>query len=270
MARVALPGVRCGTELWEMRNTHVFAALLLIMGCRADSARTNTQSGAQSPLNAADSPRTAAVVSSAPANAAPGNNAPPDTAAAKRATTGAARADSVPSRFVIEADSFLRARLAKLTYTAGPSAHPLLEECYPMDAGLPPAFVATRLRVLRDTVGHVSSERNSDNNELSYLAPFVVEITSVATLRQEDEQDLAQRYDVTVEPHTDTAEMLVSRNQTSGKWSVCQPLRYRDGMPLNPWWFVQEGDTSVHAIKWDPPSMSWSSLGRLAREAGNP
>jgi hypothetical protein len=178
-----------------------------------------------------------------------------------------ATADSIPANFVAAADSVLQLRLAQQMFVADPRRAVPLEECNMMDEGLAPAFAATRVRVLHDVASRPRWETDPSTKARSLYASFTIEITSVAALHQVDGAQLEQRYDVTVAPRIDTAEADVFRHETSGRWDVCEPLRYRDGIPLEPWTFVQASDTAIRTEKWTPASMNWASLTQLARDS---
>ena len=231
-----------------MRTLVVLATVLVAAACGTDKPQSSAQRSPRSGLARADTTSSAMAVPATPSG-------PP---------ASAAGTSEIPTGFAIEADSVLRALLPRLAF-AFEGAAPSLEECDLMDEGLPPAFAATSLRVLADKPPRTHLERDPDDGKLSYLATFAVEISSVAALRQPDGVGQAKRFDATVKSRIDTAEMLVARAQLSGKWSVCEPLRYRDGSPLEPWSFVQASDTSVHVEHWDPPTMSWRALADTAR-----
>ena len=231
-----------------MRTSLAFTAAILLIACSADTSGKTAQR--------ADAGRSASV---APVSGAP------VTATAPVPTASSVSAE-IPAKFASEADSILRATLPRLAF-ASESAAPSLEECDMMDEGLPPAFAATNLRLLGDKPLRTHLERDPDNGTVNYLASFAVEIRSAATLTQSDGAGQSRRFDATVKSRIDTAEMLVSRAQLSGKWSICEPLRYRDGSPLEPWSFVQASDTSIRVEHWDPPTMSWSALADSARES---
>ena len=140
-----------------------------------------------------------------------------------------------------------------------------MEECDMMDEGLPPAFAAVAARVLQDVPPHPrrSVDRGSGDRTLS--ANLTVEITSVAKLDQVAGANLERRYNVAVARRIDTAQVYVSRRDPPGSWTVCEPLRFRDGIALEPWSFVQASDTAIRTEKWTPATMNWTALTKLAR-----
>lgn len=142
-----------------------------------------------------------------------------------------------------------------------------MEECDIMDEGLPPAFAAVAARVLQDVGARPKQHVDPKSGERKLSATLTVEITSVATLEQVAGANLEKRYDVTVAPRIDTAEVYVSRRDPPGSWDVCKPLRYRDGIALEPWSFVQASDTALRTEKWMPATMNWSALTKLARDS---
>ena len=234
------------TRISQLRAPLV--ALALLGACRAEPPATRA-------------PATADSVAITPASG--------DSASARSATSPAAPSadDSIPPGFVAAADSVLQVRLARSMFISPANRVAPIEECDLMDEGLPPAFAATRARVLHDTAPLLTWDNNPDTGARSLLARLTVEITSVATLDQVAGANLEKRYDVTVAPRIDTAEVGVLQSVASGRWEVCEPLRFRDGSPLEPWTFVQASDTAIRTEKWTPATMSWSALTELARGA---
>jgi hypothetical protein len=231
-----------------MQRLIVFGALTILGGCRGD------RPGA----------RVTAVADSIAVKSARRDSQPAQTVAPPPA---AGAVDSIPASFVGAADSVLKLRLAQQMFVADPRRAVPLEECNMMDEGLPPAFAATRARVLHDVTPRPRWETDPNTKERSLYASFMVEITSVAALEQVEGAQLAKRYDVTVAPRIDTAEVDVLQRAASGRWDVCEPLRYRDGIALEPWTFVQARDTAIRTNKWTPAAMNWELLRQLARDS---
>lgn len=179
--------------------------------------------------------------------------------------------DAVPANFVRRADSVLTRRLALSMWDAVVAPEPPLEQCNQLDDGPPPAFVAARARVLNGGAPRLEIERASSGS--SVAAIFKVEITSVASLERVGSDGATAEYDVAVRPRVDIAEMVVSQSHSTGKWSVCNPLRFASANAASPeqgWSFAQASDTLVTLVKWSPSRANRDTLMQLVRAAAHP
>jgi hypothetical protein len=179
---------------------------------------------------------------------------------------GSATSAAVPAGFVRRADSVLTRRLALALWDAGVTTEPPLEDCNQLDDGPHPAFVAARVRVLRESAPRLEGTSGS----LDVGATFKVEITSVASLERISDDSARAEYDVTVRPRVDTADMAVLQLRSTGKWSVCDLLRYSNGKAAFPdqgWLFAQARDTSIALVKWIPSRANRDTLMQLVQDA---